>query len=85
MLSDGSPSCEVFATKKEASKAYNKQIVIEHISSETGHTEMECDHLHLLIERSIKRKDLFSTQYYVESTIKSFYLIAITLKNKIYA
>ena len=44
------------------------QIVIEHLYLEPGHTQMECDHIRSLIERSIKGKDLFLPQQYVEAT-----------------
>ena len=63
-----------FLQKKEASKAYYKQIVIEHIFLETGYTQMDCDHIYSLIERSMNGKDLYFPQYYVESTIKSFFI-----------
>ena len=52
--------------KIEDSKAYYKQIVIEHISLETRHTQMDCDLIYSLIERSIKGTVLYFPQYYVE-------------------
>ena len=47
------------------------QIVIEHLYLEPGHTQMECDHIHSLIERSMKGKDFFLPQHYVDTTISA--------------
>ncbi|KAK6186042.1 hypothetical protein SNE40_008154 [Patella caerulea] len=43
-----------------------KNIVITQKILERGHTQMECDSIHSVIERAIKRKPIYSPQNYVD-------------------
>jgi len=65
--------------------AVNKQITIEQKYLERGHTQMECDSVHSVIEQSVKttiQKDATSKERYPAVYVPQYYVDAIEYARK---